>query len=313
MQYSIRLFLLALIFAVCGELLSQDQMLLDNGTVKIGIDRGKGGAITWLSWHDYPHNMVNVADPGRLIQQSYYAGKSLDRTAEGQSRAWSPWTWNPIQGGGVGSWARVTKLDRLGAAANGTLYSETVPKLWDMPNEEAEAVMRQWTRFEPGMPDVVVVKCEFHSNRQENDRWGPAVSRSQEIPACYFTRNFFAMKTYLGDDQWRDETIAPGPPWGKSDAPRRAVAMFEANGQGVAVFSPASTGPWNLGPHGRQITTDPSAGPCMHVAPLDRVNLGPKSEYRYQYWLVVGDANTIAQRLDVLWQKYSSERTEHTP
>ena len=37
----------------------------------------------------------------------------LDRRAEGQSKAWSPWSWNPIQGGGVGSWARVTEFKHL--------------------------------------------------------------------------------------------------------------------------------------------------------------------------------------------------------
>lgn len=71
-------------------------LLIDNGTVRVGIDRAKGGAITWLSAGAYPKNMVNLADPGRLIQQSYYAGKSIDRTADGQSQEWSPWPWNPI-------------------------------------------------------------------------------------------------------------------------------------------------------------------------------------------------------------------------
>ena len=28
----------------------EDLLTLDNGTVKIGIDRAKGAAITWLSW-----------------------------------------------------------------------------------------------------------------------------------------------------------------------------------------------------------------------------------------------------------------------
>jgi len=115
-----------------------------NSNVTVGIDRAKGGSITWLSWRGYPSNAVNIADPGRLIQQSYYAGKSLDRTAEGQSKAWSPWTWNPIQGGGVGSWARVTEFQRT---TSNTLYSVTVPKLWDMPDEEAQALIRQWTGF----------------------------------------------------------------------------------------------------------------------------------------------------------------------
>ena len=175
---------------------AQGLEFLDNGNVRVGIDRHKGGAITWLSWSQYRSNAVNHHDPGRLIQQSYYAGKSLDRTAEGQSKAWSPLPWNPIQGGGVGSWARVTELKQLKGPM---LYCETVPKLWDMPNEEANAVMRQWTGFEPDMPDVVVVRCELISQRKPNDRWGDAGPRPQEIPACYFTRSFSTAKSYLGE------------------------------------------------------------------------------------------------------------------
>jgi hypothetical protein len=286
---------------------AEDLLTIDNGTVKVGIDRAKGAAITWLSWTAYPKNMVNSADPGRLIQQSYYAGLRLDRQAEGQSRAWSPWPWNPIQGGGVSSWARVTEFKRLD---DHTLVGETVPKLWDMPNEEAAALMRQWTGFEPGMPNGIVVRCEFEARRTAGDRWGPARLAPQEIPACYFTRNFAEVKSYLGDGHWREETQPPGPPWGKARPPRSAMALFAPGGQGVAVFSPAATQPWNFGPHGRGASDDPAAGPCLHVAPIDRVLLGPRSIYRYRYWLVVGDAPAIAAALDALWTKYSAERAE---
>ena len=61
---------------------TEDLLTVDNGTVKIGIDRAKGASITWLSWTAYPKNIVNSADPGRLIQQSYYAGHSLNLTAD---------------------------------------------------------------------------------------------------------------------------------------------------------------------------------------------------------------------------------------
>lgn len=61
----------------------------------------------------------------------------------------------------------VTRFDRL---ADGALSSETIPKLWDMPDEEAAARMRQWTRFEPGFSNVVMVRCEFVSQRAVNDR-----------------------------------------------------------------------------------------------------------------------------------------------
>jgi hypothetical protein len=300
----VRLAALGLACLICDVSAGAEMLFLDNGTLKVGIDRTRGASITWLSWSNYQKNAVNHADPGRLIQQSYYAGKTLDRKADGQSKTWSPWPWNPIQGGGVSSWARVNVMQRL---AGGTLFGETVPKLWDMPNEEAAALMRQWTGFEPGMTNVVVVRCEFLAQRAPDDRWGPAVPRAQEIPACYFTRNFSTVKTYLGDGQWRAESQPPGPPWGHALPPRKAMACFNADGQGVAMFSPVSDGSWNFGPHGVVESDDSSAIPCMHMAPLDRVSLGPKSVYRFRYWLVVGAEAQIANRLDELWKLYSEE------
>lgn len=286
---------------------AEDLLLLENGALKVGINRAMGASITWLSWAEHPKNIVNSADPGRLIQQSYYAGKHLDRTAEGQPKAWSPWTWNPIQGGGVGSWARVSEFKRLD---DGTLYSETLPKLWDMPSEDAAALMRQWTTFAPAMPNVVAVRCELICKREADDRWGAARPAHQEIPACYFTRKFSAVKSYLGKGEWRLEQQPPGPPWGHASPPLKAMACFSADGQGVAIFSPMATQPWNFGPHGGGLSDDPAAGPCIHIAPLDRVKLGPKSTYRYGYWLIVGTEKELAVRLDALWTKHSAKRAE---
>ena len=83
--------------------------------------------------------------------------------------------------------------------------------------------------------------------------------------------------------------------------------MFEPNGQGIAIFSPTSTEHWNFGPHAGGRSDDPQAGPCMHVAPVSRVKLGPTSTYRYRYWIVVGNATNIAERLDVLHAQYADE------
>jgi len=270
---------------------------LDNGTVRVGIDTDKGGAIAWLSWRGYPGNAVNVHDPGRLIQQSYYAGASLDRTTDGQHRAWSPWPWNPIQAGGVASWARVIRCERTAA---GELACETAPKLWDMPDEEADAVIRQWTSLHPTLANVVVLRCEIECRRREGDRWGAVVPRHQELPACYFTRSFGGVKTYLGDGRWRDEAIPPGPPWGRVKPPRAAVACFDAAGEGVAVVSPEATEAWNVGPHGGGASDDPAADSCVHVAPIATARLGPRSVFGFRAWLVVGDEREIASAVDEL-------------
>lgn len=47
---------------------------LDTGVVKVGVDLGKGGSITYLSKSGTTDNIINSFDLGRQIQQSYYAG-----------------------------------------------------------------------------------------------------------------------------------------------------------------------------------------------------------------------------------------------
>lgn len=284
-------------------------LFIDNGVARVGIDREMGAAITHLSSAGSRGNAVNIHDPGRLIQQSYYAGYRLDRTADGQSPAWSPWTWNPIQGGGVGSWAKVTTFEKT---SEGQLSSETIPKLWDMPDEEAEAVMRQWTAFEPGMENVVVVRCEFECRRQIDDQWGPAVARHQELPALYFTRSFSKFKSYLGGGEWRDESQPIGPPWGRAEPPLNVMACINEEGQGIAIFSPAATGHWNFGPHGGGSSADSKAAPCIHVAPIAKVELGPRSTLRYRYWIVLGTEAEIVTAIDDLLAIYSEERIDLT-
>lgn len=288
---------------------ADDVLFIDDGEIQIGIDSRKGAAITWLSSKSYPKNMVNLADPGRLIQQSYYAGIGQNRRQEGQHADWSPWSWNPIQGGGVGAggaegtWANVTVFK----GTDSSLYSETIPKLWDMRDEEAEAVMKQWTEFEEGLKGVAKVRCEVICKRQLGDRWGAARRSPQEVPACYFTRRFSETASYMGDGNWKPETQDPGPPWGKASPPLKAMAAFDANGFGVGIFSPTSDQQWNFGPHGLGDSSDPMGGTCLHIAPISRVNLGPRSTFSYRYWLVVGDRKTVAARLDHLIQRYSNE------
>ena len=286
---------------------TEDIEFLSNGNVTVGLDRSKGASLSYLSWGNYEKNAVNHRDPGRLIQQSYYAGIRRDRREEGQGKNWSPWSWNPIQGGGIKSWARIATFERVG---KDSIYSETIPKLWDMPDEEAAAVMKQWTGFEEGFSNVIVVRCELVCDRAPDDPWGPARLNPQEIPACYFTRNFNTAKSYLGKKRWRAEEVRSRTPWSKATPPKQAMAFFEKNGQGIGIFSPtASAGPhWNYGGNGGGLSDDPKAPECMHVAPIARIKLGPQSTYAYRYWLILGTEKEIAASLDKLLAKYSKEK-----
>jgi len=295
-----------------GEMKRPEPELLtiDNQVVKIGIDKSMGASITWLSWKAHPENIINIHDPGRLLQQSYYAGKNLDRKAEGQSKHWSPWSWNPIQGGGVNSWARVVTFKKMN---EGKLFAETIPKLWDMPDEEAAALMRQSCEFEPGMPNVIRVHNVFVCKRKIDDRWGPAVPRHQELPACYFTRQYQNVFMYLGGGKWEAVTQAPGPPWGRAKPALNAMACFDDQGQGVALFSPVANAHWNFGPVGKP---NPKAKPtdpaCVHMAPISSVRMGPQTTLDYRYWLAVGTKEEVAASFDVLLKKYSAEKIKLT-
>ncbi len=298
--------LLAAVGYAIPERPKPELLFLKNEAMKIGIDRSMGAAITWLSWPGHPGNTINLHDPGRLIQQSYYAGMRIDRRADRQHEAWSPWTWNPIQGGGVMSWARVTRFERLN---ENRLLSETIPKLWDMPDEEAEAVMLQATGFEPAMPNVVCVQNRLVCKRQPDDRWGAAVARHQELPAAYFTSAFRHFVSYLGDGGWQREEQPPGPPWGRANPPLRAMACFTDDGQGVAIYSPAAEGHWNFGPHRPyKPKAKPEDGPCVHLAPISTIRLGPTSALEYRYWIIVGTKEEITSRLDALIGKYRDEK-----
>ena len=62
-----------------------------------------------------------------------------------------------------------------------------------------------------------------------------------------------------------------------------------------------------VGPHGTGDSTDPHAGPCMHVAPIATVKLEPRSVLRYRYWLAVGDAKDLAASLDTLAKRHAAD------
>lgn len=178
-----------------------------------------------------------------------------------------------------------------------------------MPNEEARAVMLQSTEFEPDMPGVVRVRNRLVCTRQKGDRWGGAVPRHQELPACYFTRAFRHFSSYLGDGNWRPEEQPPGPPWGKATPPLNVMACFNDGGQGVAIFSPVADQHWNFGPHRPDTpAAKPESGPCVHLAPIATVALGPQSTLEYRYWIVVGTKAEITRQIDTLRRKYPNEK-----
>lgn len=274
---------------------------LDNGTLRMGTPTTQGGSINFLA-PSGGGNLVNWHDPGRLIQQSYYAGLSLTRT--GQSPSWSPWSWNPIQGGDAsGKKSQVIEMTRFDSGTG--FFTRTVPLLWDMTTgEKAKAWMDQWNQFEPGMDDVIRVTCRFTCFRDPDDVWGEPRLRHQELPAVYLIRSLSKVVTYQGNSPWTNDPvedvtsgIIPGPPWFQHFPTEHWVAMVDpATNIGIGVYSPMGDLFWWVGATGNP-PGGPTSSQTMHMAPIRSLSLGRDSIMVYRYWMIHGNLATIRSRI----------------
>jgi hypothetical protein len=282
---------------------------LDNGTLRMGTPTTQGGSINFIAASANNTNLVNWYDPGRLIQQSYYAGAPITRT--GQSASWTPWPWNPIQGGDASN--KKSQVIEMTQFDSGTgFYTRTVPLLWDMTTgEKAQAWIDRWNQFEPDMPDVIRVTCRLICFRNTADSWSVA-ARHQELPAVYLIRTLSKVVTYQGSSPWTNapvedvsSNIVPGPPWIRHDPTESWVAMVNpTTNVGLGLYSPFARDFWWVGATGTTATGGTTSPNTMHMAPLRTLSLERNSILSYRYWMIHGDVVTIRQRIYELHTKY---------
>lgn len=268
---------------------------LDNGVVKVGISTNYGGAIVWLSASGGA-NLVNNADKGRQIQQSYYAGNNV--TASNQCPAWSPWPWNPIMVGDCGNNTSPVLTLTSNAAF---LYARTQPRLWDRnASSLAQAYMEQWISFHPALSNVVVVDSKFACFREGNDEWGISGARDQELPACYFVACLNTIKSYTNNAPWTEGALvtipnSPGSgdfPWVRYTPTEKWTACVNSTNWGAGVYTPVSTTSL-AGKFGTSTTCNTSSSSTMYISPLGQYAFGRTSTFSYRYYLMIGSLTEI--------------------
>ena len=270
-------------------------------TVRQALNRG--GAICYIAKAGTSTNIVNVADEGRYIQQSYYAGRRIDRRSQGQGSAWSPWNWNPIQ---VGDYKR-NRAQKLEATRQGnTTYVKVVPMLWDMDNSPAEAEMEQWTTLDG---NTIHVRCRISCHRTD-DIYGEGVMCDQEIPAVYPISSLYNLYTYNGDAPFTGDDISTvkvqeltmnasggGGTWGRyADITEQWMAFVDGSGWGIGVYSPTATS-FLAGRSDSFINGKSDSGSTSYIAPLRREALMKNSVMEYEYYLVIDHIDHIRSRI----------------
>ncbi len=268
-----------------------------NRAIEVRQDLTRGGAICYISRRGKNRNLVNIYDEGRYIQQSYYAGNSVDRQADGQSSFWSPWSWNPIQ---VGDYAR-NRAQILEATSTGrSSYVKCIPMQWDMNNCPAEAIMEQWTTLRGKM---LHVRCRITCHRTDTI-YGDESQNPQEIPAVYPISALNHLYYYQGDAPFTGEPAdsmeveelrfeEPQNGWGNySNVSEKWMAFVDDEGWGMGVYSPSATeflaGRFKSSRSGEAMDEGTS-----YIAPVRIQRMTKNSVVEYEYYLILGTVSEI--------------------
>ena len=225
------------------------------------------------------------------MQQSYYAGQSIDRREEGQSKNWSPWPWNPIGvGDAFGNSGKV--LDSYNK--DGEIYSKSQPLLWDMENELAECYFENWVKLNK---NTVEVRCKLTTFRTD-DRW-KITKNHQELPAVYSIGDLHNLWTYKGDAPFTSAPLTkiprvppPWTYWGKGEEKHENwAALCNNDDWGFGVYMPSTEffiGGFSGKPGGK--TND---NPTGYISPLRSLTLQKDTVFEYSFVLILGELQDI--------------------
>jgi hypothetical protein len=266
---------------------------IDNGSIRIGVETTRGGVISFLGPTGGGLNVVNTADAGRYIQQSYY-GNVVPGTPP-----WAPWRWNPVQGGDTTN-ALPTMLSFSNDGT--TIHSLSHPCDWATPGRDTSNLfMEQWITLSG---NVAIVRCKFTFNEAtpQADAY-----EGGELPAAFLAWPLTTITRYTGPKPWTDgpllTTILPtlaGITPGYSLATEEWVALVDAEnslgqgaGWGVGIYSPQLLGSHPVSKVLGDLVCYKVPGDTSYVAVLGMMKWFQGSSFEYYYYLTLGTAPNI--------------------
>jgi len=262
---------------------------LDNGILRIGVDRSRGACIGFFGESETQRNLLNHYDEGRFIQQSYY-GKEDGSDWDGK-----PWVYNPIQGG---SWQGVPAKVSAFKKTYTKLFARIVPRHW--ANGE---LCPEMTMEETIILDGELAKISFYMKYEGEDQGKP---RHQEMPAVFIDgalENFFYTKDGVLTNQepriLAENNKAGADGLGLGSSSSEWVAYLDEDKWGVGIYTPGTSeftvyralGDGNTGEQGSA---------CSYVAPLRTFALKKGMELRYEVYLTIGTLKEIEDRFEIL-------------
>lgn len=266
---------------------------IDNGTIKLGVSKDLGGAITYLSVSGSDENIINNFDWGRQVQMSFFSGP-VPYTENGQEPAenWAHIGWNPIQAGDdFGNGSEIVELRVEG----NSIYVKCIPMQWPLNNVPGECTYESFIVLKGNTAEVT---ARLVNTRSDTTQYA---GRHQELPAVYTNGPYYKLMTYRGDKPFTGDDVVRIPkknagagvfPWDYWLATENWAALVNDEDWGLGLYKPDNSlfiGGF-AGQEGVGGTTD---SPTGYFAPLHTEIIDHNITYEYSYTLILGSLDEI--------------------
>lgn len=282
-----------------ADVFASGTYFIENEFLKVGVELVWGGGLSYYEDKrckiEGLSNMLNHADTGRLVQQSYY-GTGEPPYIMGEFMG-NPWRYNPVQGGDRGNCK--SKLIDFAVTEN-SVWVKCRPRDWGHVGSYTYSYMENTYTIDG---DVLRVDNKFTDwSGYDHPEAG------QEVPAFYTVSYLDNFYFYNGDKPWQNEPLQVRRDlifW-PEDWPRHRFPLNEKNTEtwcawcdiddyGIGLYVPAATMLIG-GRFSHNGTKDPAAGPTNYVAPLYRLKLVSYKPLQYSYIVTSGRLSEIREK-----------------
>lgn len=277
-----------------------DTYYIENHNYKLGVRLIWGGGINYIQDKNSPvirlKNLINQADTGRLVQQSYYGVQENNEYKPGFYNG-SKWSYNPVQGGDVAqNHSRIIDI----VVTDYSVYVKSQPMDWAKDNEITPSYMENtYTLYS----DRIQVDNRF----VDFSNWTHRMS-SQELPAFYTVSFLNKFTFYNGTKPWTDGTLSYRDDlnfWGDSKYHNDCVFRIRSSNTetwcawtnatkdfGIGLYVP-NVDSYLAGRHGFNNSTSSTDGATNYVAPVNMIQLKSFEALEYSYLITTGSVEEI--------------------
>lgn len=277
-----------------------DTYYIENDRYKLGVRLIWGGGINYIEDKNSPvkrlKNLVNQADTGRLIQQSYY-GVQENAQYKPSTYNGSKWCYNPVQGGDVAqNHSRIIDI----VVTEYSVYVKSQPMDWAKNNSITPSYMENtYTVYS----DRIQVDNRFVDFSNWTHRY-----THQELPAFYTVSYLSRFTLYNGTKPWTGDTMSYRDDlgfWGDSTYYNDCTFLLKNSNTetwcawtnpdkdfGIGLYVP-NVDSFLAGRHAFNNSMESTNGATNYVAPVNTILLKSFEALEYSYLISTGSVEEM--------------------